>query len=137
MLNRHQIRQVAFQTLFVLQADDSLKTQEAILKVLNIDNNDEATPETQIPEYLSQLVNGVLTNQVQLDAQITEKLKKGWQITRLSRPDLVLLRLGLYEMQNETQTPNKVVINEILELAKQFTDERAKNFINGVLTQFV
>lgn len=137
-LNRHQIRQAAFQVLFAMNANPTLSAQEAYQIVLTIDQFDAEEVETvAVPEYLSFLVTGVTDNQAALDAALTPYLKKGWQLARLAKPDLIILRLGLFEMQNAPDVPAKVALNEAIELAKQFTDDQAKGFINGVLSKFV
>ncbi|MEJ1320489.1 transcription antitermination factor NusB [Latilactobacillus sakei] len=136
--NRHQIRQATFQVLFTLNANQSLELEDAYQAVLTMDQFDaeEVTP-VEVHAYLAFLVSGVTENQAALDATLTPYLKKGWQLSRLAKPDLIILRLGLFEMQNSTEAPAKVALNEALELAKQFTDDQAKGFINGVLSKFV
>lgn len=136
--NRHQIRQAAFQVLFALNANDTLELADAYQAVLTMDQFDaEEVEEVAVPDYLAFLVTGVTEHQAELDAALTLYLKKGWQLSRLAKPDLIILRLGLFEMQNSTEAPDKVALNEALELAKQFTDDQAKGFINGVLSKFV
>lgn len=136
--NRHQIRQAAFQVLFALNANDTLELADAYQAVLTMDQFDaEEVEEVAVPDYLAFLVTGVTDHQAELDAALTPYLKKGWQLSRLAKPDLIILRLGLFEMQNSTEAPDKVALNEALELAKQFTDDQAKGFINGVLSKFV
>lgn len=136
--NRHQIRQAAFQVLFALNANDTLELADAYQAVLTMDQFDaEEVEEVAVPDYLAFLVTGVTEHQAELDATLTPYLKKGWQLSRLAKPDLIILRLGLFEMQNSAEAPDKVALNEALELAKQFTDNQAKGFINGVLSKFV
>ena len=91
-----------------------------------------ARQSTQNAWGLPELVNGVLAHQDELDAQIESKLAPGWTLSRLARPDLVILRLALYELEY-TQVPNAVAINEALRLAHDFSDEKSYRFINGVL----
>ena len=136
--NRHQIRQAAFQVLFALNANDTLELADAYQAVLTMDQFDaEEVEEVAVPDYLAFLVTGVTEHQAELDAALTPYLKKGWQLSRLAKPDLIILRLVLFEMQNSTEAPDKVALNEALELAKQFTDDQEKGFINGVLSKFV
>lgn len=125
-INRHAIRECAFQTLFALATDPEIDREAIYVDRLHLGEDDE------IPAYLVQLVDGVLANQDQLDAQIEAKLATGWSLQRLARPDLAILRLALYEMQY-TEVPNAVVINEALQLAHDFSDEKSRRFINGVL----
>ena len=66
-----------------------------------------------------------------------EKLKEGWSLSRLIMTDRTLLRLGLYEITSFEETPGRVAINEIIEIAKKYSDKTSAKFINGVLSQFV
>ncbi|KRN24789.1 hypothetical protein FC75_GL001161 [Lacticaseibacillus camelliae DSM 22697 = JCM 13995] len=99
---------------------------------------EEALPaHEEAPAYLTTLVDGVLAHQDELDAQISAKLKKGWTLQRLSKTDLILLRLGLFELQFVPDVPDKVAVNEALELAKTYGDDADAKFINGILGHFV
>ena len=97
---------------------------------------DEET-EADVPAFLLSLVTGVREELAQLDSQIEEKLKEGWSLSRLIVTDRTLLRLGLYEITSFEETPGRVAINEIIEIAKKYSDETSAKFINGVLSQFV
>lgn len=66
-----------------------------------------------------------------IDKQI-EKAATAWPVDKLNRIDLAILRLAIYEMENE-DTPPKVVIDEAVELAKEFGAEASPSFVNGVL----
>ena len=83
------------------------------------------------------LVTGVWDERTQLDQQLSQYLKTGWQIQRLSRIDVNILRLGLFEIKNSPAIPAKVAINEALELVNQYSTADAKKFINGVLSNFI
>ncbi|MCH4170553.1 MAG: transcription antitermination factor NusB [Lactobacillus sp.] len=137
-VNRHNIRKVAFQVLFMLFDSPEVDPNEAIQKVWVIVQNikDEDQP-LDIPDYLGYLVSGVLTHQKALDQDIEKNLKTGWRIERLNRTDLTILRLGLFEIFFETELPNKVAINEAIELAKDFGDDTSRKFINGILSNYV
>ena len=93
--------------------------------------------EVDVPAFLLSLVTGVREELAQLDSQIEEKLKEGWSLSRLIVTDRTLLRLGLYEITSFEETPGRVAINEIIEIAKKYSDETSAKFINGVLSQFV
>ena len=90
-----------------------------------------------LPSFLLSLVTGVREELPQLDSQIEEKLKEGWSLSRLIMTDRTLLRLGLYEITSFEETPGRVAINEIIEIAKKYSDKTSAKFINGVLSQFV
>jgi transcription antitermination factor nusB len=64
-------------------------------------------------------------------------LKAGWTLDRLTLVEKNILRLGLYELLEYDETPQLVAVNEAIELAKKFSDEKSSKFINGILSQFV
>lgn len=68
----------------------------------------------------------------QIDGMLNEA-SKGWKTTRMSKVDLAILRLGVYEMKFDDNIPVKVAINEAVELAKMFGGEDSSQFINGIL----
>lgn len=128
-LNRHMIREEAFQTLFALQANPDADLATVYQSIPHHDKK-------QVPEYLRTIVNGVRDHQTELDQEISSVLAKGWTINRLAKPDLVILRIGLFEMQYVDDVPTAVAINEALELAKTFSSDKSRKFINGALGKF-
>lgn len=82
-------------------------------------------------EFLSSLVNGVLNNLEDIDSGISKYLEN-WSIDRLGLTDQAIIRIGTYELLY-TDTPNLVCINEAIELAKKYSDEKVSKMINGVL----
>ena len=82
-------------------------------------------------EFMNRMFEGVVANQEELDQRISAHLR-GWTIERVSKVDLAILRLGAYEMMLG-EVPVGIVINEAVELANQFSSDKAGSFINGVL----
>ncbi len=80
---------------------------------------------------MEELVRGTVANVGDLDSQITEKASN-WRIERMSAVDRNVLRLAVYEMMH-VKTPRAVVIDEAIELARQFSGDESVPFINGVL----
>ncbi|MGT2910308.1 transcription antitermination factor NusB [Streptococcus cameli] len=97
----------------------------------------EVEAEVEIPLFLLQLVTGVYEHKDALDASLATRLKSGWTLNRLTNIDKSILRLGLFEIQYQDETPDRVAVNEAIELAKEFSDEASAKFINGILTHFV
>lgn len=128
MISRHRMRVIAFQILFALNANPDTDVDHLYSELLG--------DEEVVPEYLEQLVNGVREHQDELDQTITAYLKQGWSLNRLSKTDLVILRLALYEIKFE-KLPAKVAVNEAIELAKQFSDDISRRFINGLLSKLI
>ncbi|MBO8441914.1 MAG: transcription antitermination factor NusB [Firmicutes bacterium] len=129
-LNRHQIREIAFQVLFAkrINSDNDIhKLVNSILTDLHYDSDD-------IPNYLYQLIDGVITNTEELNKLISSNLAAKWNLERLKTSDLVILQLAIYEMKYEDTIPMMVSINEAIELAKEFSDDDSKKFINGLLS---
>lgn len=85
-------------------------------------------------EFLMSLVYGVRAKKDNLDEEISRYLSKNWSISRLTPINRVILRLGAFEILF-TETPRVVTINEAIELAKVFNDEKDAKFINAILTQ--
>lgn len=128
--SRHTIRIGAFQTLFALMNTPEEQKRDLYRQVLHLGPNEEA------PAYLDQLVTGVQDHETELDELISSYLTGGWTINRIARANLIILRIALYELQYEKTLPAAVVINEALELAKTFSDDKSRKFINGVLGHY-
>ena len=128
--SRHTIRIEAFQTLFALINNPSADKGALYSEVLKLGSKETA------PQYLDELVSGVQEHQADLDAIISSYLTNNWTIERLARPNLVILRIALYELQYEKELPAPIIINEALELAKSFSDDKSRRFINGVLGHY-
>ena len=83
-------------------------------------------------EYLRNVFFGVLESKESLDAEIAATAK-AWKLSRLSKVVLNIMRISVYEMLNMKDVPFAVSINEAVELAKKYDDEKAPKFVNGVL----
>ncbi len=81
--------------------------------------------------FLNDLVNGVINNMDNIDENISKYLSN-WTIDRLGLTDQAIIRISVYELIY-TDTPNLVCINEAIELAKRYSDEKVAKMINGVL----
>jgi len=88
-------------------------------------------PDNKDQGYIDTVVNGVRDHAAELDAEIASCLR-GWTIARLSRVDLAILRLAVFEMKH-TDLPAAVAINEAVELTRKYSQEESCSFINGVL----
>lgn len=69
--------------------------------------------------------------------KVIEETSVGWQLNRMNKLDLTVLRLAVYEIQYDEDIPNKVAINEAIELAKKFGGESSPSFVNGILAKIV
>ena len=98
----------------------SYDVKEVIKELLEVEN-----------DFVNTIVFGVEEKKEELD-EIANKYLKDWTIDRLGKTDGAILRIGLYELLY-TDTPDIVCINEAIELAKEYSDEKVKNMINAVL----
>ena len=80
---------------------------------------------------LSEIAREILSRAEKIDNKIKESAP-AWPLDKLNKIDLAILRLSVYEIDN-TKTPPKVIIDEAIELAKEFGSEASPSFINGVL----
>lgn len=131
--SRRDLRERAFQALFSLEFGGHYLTAAqfayAYDKVIKEDED--------VPVFLLNLVKGVQEFQTEIDQQIETHLKSGWSLERLTSTDRTLLRLGLYEIKYFEGTPGRVAVNEIIEIAKKYSDDTSAKFVNGLLSQFV
>ena len=82
--------------------------------------------------YAQAVVSGIEDKHEEIDEIIASHLKKGWTLSRISKPSLAILRLAIYEMKYLDNVPQSVSINEAVELAKKYTIDESK-FVNGIL----
>ena len=87
-------------------------------------------------EYIRDVVLGIETNIEDITKLIEKHLKSDWKIDRISKIDLSLLKLAIYEIKYK-EIPYKVAINEAIELAKKYGEDNSKNFVNGILASVV
>jgi len=83
-------------------------------------------------EYVDRAAWGVLEKRDEIDGVI-EKFLRGWEIERINKVDLALMRLSIYEMLCETDVPLGAAVNEAVELAKEYGADESPSFVNGVL----
>ena len=84
--------------------------------------------------YAIELVDGILEKLEEIDALINE-LVANWEFSRIAKTDLAILRLAIYEILYRIDVPPVVVIDEALEISKDFSSDNSRKFLNGVLDQ--
>ncbi|MBB1553306.1 MAG: transcription antitermination factor NusB [Clostridiales bacterium] len=132
-MNRSQNREQAFKLLYSMTfLDEELDIDEQIKLFLDGEN---LTNKNTI-EYVNSIIKGVDQHNDEIVNLILKNIRKEWTIDRISKIDLALLKLSIYEIKF-AKLPFKVVINEALELSKKYGDKKSKSFINGVLASIV
>jgi len=130
-MKRSAAREEAFKLLYSLEVQ-----KENLGEQLEMYFENEEITEQEIKDYISGVVKGIENNISDIENKISENLKKDWKIERISKINLVLLKLAIYEMLY-TETPYKVAINEAIEIAKKYGDDNSPNFVNGILASIV
>ena len=131
-MNRSQSREEAFKLLYSLQLIEDVSVEEQIEIFLT----EEKIEDKDAIKYIKELILGINENNEKIENDIKNNIKEDWSISRISKIDLTLLKLGIYEILY-SKLPYKVVINEVVELAKKYGDDTSKGFVNGVLAIIV
>jgi N utilization substance protein B len=123
---RRKSRELALQLLY----QNDLAGTEPAEMFRRTEEYVEARPDVQA--YAARLVEGTLARRDELDAKLSER-SEHWRLGRMAAVDRNLLRLALYELLYENDTPDAVVIDEAVEIAKKFSTPSSGPFVNGVL----
>ena len=131
-MNRSEIREQAFKLMYSLEIQKNVNLEEQIELYLESNNIEDK----EAIDYIKDAVFGTQKNEDEIIKDIEKNLKSDWKIERISKIDLVILKLAIYEIKYKN-LPFKVVINEAVELAKKYGEDSSKNFVNGILASIV
>ena len=84
-------------------------------------------------DFFDDVVSGTIARQDEIDALLTERLAEGWNLARLDKTMLQILRAGSYELLARADIPTGAAISEYVDVAHAFFDEREAKFVNGLL----
>ena len=129
MARRSRAREVALQALF----QEDLNPRESSEQIAPFISSRLADDELR--EFATSLVLGVLRNQQELDALLESKADN-WSLTRMAATDRNVMRLGAFEIRY-TDTPERVAIDEAVELARRFGSAQSSQFVNGILDKLI
>lgn len=132
-MSRRELREQIFKFIFRVEfnAMEEMAEQEKLFfedYELAIKDEDAA--------YISEKSNKILQRLEEIDGLINQ-YAKGWTTERMSKVDLTIIRLAVYEMKFDEDVPACVAINEAVEIAKKFGQEESAGFVNGVLAKLV
>jgi len=127
-MNRKKSRRVAMELCYSME----ISKDEPSLVLENFLENYEEDKTVLDKENIITILNAVNENKTSIDSKIEEFLK-GWKLSRISKVNLSILRLAISEMLYIDDVPKKVAINEALDVAKEYSDEKSVAFINGIL----
>ena len=131
-MNRSAIRENAFKLIYSLEIQNAENLKEQI--ELFFESNEIKDEEAK--KYIDNVVLGIESNKEQILKYIEQNLKDEWKLNRISKMDLAILKLAIYEIKYN-DIPYKVAINEAVELAKKYGEDKSKNFVNGILASVV
>ena len=127
-MDRRTSREQAF--IFLFENTFGMNSPEVIIE------NALLAREEKVSTFTRKLFNGVIDNLDKIDKVIDENLM-GWKRERISRTALAVLRLAVYEIMFERDTPNKVAANEAVELSKKYSTKEESGYINGILGSII
>jgi len=131
-MNRRKSREIAMKLLFEMSINK--ENYDEIIE--NFKENTDIELNDVDFDYIERVLSGVLKNKDEIDNTIEKYLVK-WTIDRLPKMNLAILRMASYELTFEEDIPEKVSINEAIELAKKYGDDNAPAFINAVLNNLI
>ena len=127
MTRRTRGREIALQVLYQSEQNSGFSAGEAHRFIARRLRSDPT-----LIEFAESLIDGVQAHQDTLDAMISA-VAENWRIDRMAAIDRNILRLGAYEILQCPEIPDKVAINEALELAKRYSTAQSSRFVNGIL----
>ncbi len=132
-MSRKTAREVALKIAFEFsfQDDEASKLYEKYMEC-----EDSPMMNQEDEEYVLDVINGIQKNLEDIDSRIKAHLKD-WNFDRISKVDIAILRLAIYEIIFRDDIPQKVSINEAVELSKTFGEDSSPNFINGILAEII
>lgn len=131
-MDRSSIRELAFKLIYSIEIQKTTEIKEAI--ELYIEANEINSTNAQ--KYIQDVALGIEEYKKDIDNEIEKNLKAEWKLERISKIDLSILRLAIYEIKYK-DVPFKVAINEAVELAKKYGEDSSKKFVNGILASVV
>ena len=136
-MKRSELRENIFKLLFRVEFNEKEEMKEQIaLYFAGIPLEGEKTISEKNQKYIQDKYHAIVEKLEEIDQEI-ERVSDGWQISRMGKVELTIIRLALYEIRYDEEVPTGVAINEAVELAKKFGGEDAPSFINGILAKMV
>ena len=131
-MSRTEIRELAFKLIYSLEIQNNIDLEEQVN--LYFDNND--IKDTNTMDYIKDMVFGINEHKEEIENMIKNGLDSKWTIERVSKINLSILKLAIYEIKYKN-IPFKAEINEAVELAKKYGEDTSSKFVNGLLGNVV
>lgn len=130
-MSRSISRELTFRLLYGMEIQKENLEEQMELYIQNNEIEDKKTK-----KFMQDTVKGIVEHQEEILKVIAANLKKDWNIDRISKIDLVILKIATYEIVYK-ELPYKIAINEAVELAKLYGEDSSPTFINGILANIV
>ena len=131
-MTRRLLREHIAQMLFVIEFHDRDDIEEQAVGY--IEGIEECTQKDA--SYMLTKLKKIVEVVDDID-KIIEDASANWKLSRMNKVDLTVLRLAVYEIQYDDDIPNKVAVNEAIEIAKKFGGESSPSFVNGILAKII
>lgn len=133
-MTRTEMRELTFELLYSLEIQKI--NQEEYNEQIELFLAEQNVNQEKVKIYMTETINGIEENKEKILESISKNLKEKWDISRVSKINITLLKLATYEIMY-TKLPYKVVVNEAVEIAKKYGDDTSSAFINGVLANII
>ena len=130
-MSRSISRELAFRLLYGMEIQKNYDKEQIDIYL----ENNEIT-EQKTKQFIKSTINGILEYNEDIIKIISSNLKEKWNVERISKIDLVILKIATYEIIYKG-LPYKIAINEAVELAKLYGENSSPNFVNGILANIV
>lgn len=133
-MTRTETRELTFELLYSLEIQKNEKSEYS--EQIEMFLNEQEINQEKAKTYINQTILGINENEEEILKLISQNLKEKWDISRISKVNSALLKLATYEIVY-AKLPYKVVVNEVVEIAKKYGDENSPSFINGILANII
>ena len=132
-MSRHELREHVFRMLF---RREFFGTEEEFSEQVDMYLEELEPLGEEDESYMRKKTDDIYAHVPELDEKLNE-VARGWKTGRMGKVDLTVLRLALYEIRYEEAVPEKVAINEAVEIARKYGGDDSPSFVNGILAKLV
>ncbi|NTV78449.1 MAG: transcription antitermination factor NusB [Clostridiales bacterium] len=131
-MNRRDLRDKVFKLLFRIEFNSTEEMEEQ-QRLFFLDEENLSNEQTTL--YVNEKYLKIVDKLPEIDADINQ-IAMGWSTERMSKVDLTIIRLAIFEIKYDDEVPTGVAINEAVELAKRYGQDESSVFVNGILAKF-